>query len=268
MALSSGNIGWIFWGLSCLCGFCYLVIYDGCFKKKSQVISNIYGMYLFCHIVLSILTIINSTANTGNTSILYYINIIVTSFAACVYIVLASLWSLSPPGYRVDRFIKYGIPTVYLLFLFGLVLLSRESANYLLFALYLMAAMFAYVTLLLMYYWFKNEQYIFNHIQDRKQLNLYLLSALFAGTMGMIDFIYPAFGQMGWLPNDYVTLWTRISDAVFYVPFVIPMIKYLNEMEWYSQRNILRMMRGVMLNPVHIKEEQTAMQIKRNSSIS
>lgn len=258
MAVSSEAIGWSIWGTCCFCAFCYLVIYDGYFKKNSQVISNIYGVYLFCSFLVSMLIVADYEANTGDSYVLYYSRLILLGIAACTYIVLALLWILSPLKYRVDILIKFGIPILFVLFVIGLFVVPTESAVYILAALYTPSSIFVYISLFTMYYWFKNEKYIFKDIPDRKRVNVYLLMTLFGGTMGLINFIYPRLASSGYVPDDYATLWTRVSDSIFYVPFIIPMVRYLNEMEWYSRQNVMRMMKGEMDNAANSEEKVTA----------
>jgi len=244
MTVSSGIVGTLVWGMSCLGGFCYLIIHDGCgylLQGNVHIISNIYEVYLFCQFVCSLLNIINSTINS---TALTYIYVILMSFAAYSYMVLPVLWTLGPSGYRVDRVITFILPIIYCAFLIALILVSEQYALYVLFALYLPAASSAYTSLWIMYYWFKNETTIFEKIEDRQGLNRYFVMALFAGTIGMVDFIYPAFSALGWLPDDHVTLWTRTCDALLYVPFIIPLIRYLNQMEWYSKKNVMRLLQG------------------------
>ena len=56
---------------------------------------------------------------------------------------------------------------------------------------------------------------------------------LFAGTVGMIDFIFPAFIYLGF-PDFYATLLTRLCDALFYVPFAIPFLRALDHTSYFD----------------------------------
>eukprot|EP01083_Nonionella_stella_P176436 617340_1 len=80
------------------------------------------------------------------------------------------------------------------------------------------------------------------------------LIALISGTIGMIDFIYPALAFISLVPGDYSTLWTRTCDAIFYVPLIIPLIRYLDKMECFSLQKVTRD-RDIDSETFNLKEE-------------
>lgn len=238
MTLTSGAVGCIIWGFSCFIAFCFLTFYDGIYKGNINIISRIYCIYLFCQTIGSLIQIINSSSNS---QVLSYIFVILLSFAACVYGVIAILFIFVPlKKYKhMEKLIKYGIPSIYLCFIIILIIIPSEFKSILLFSLYLPCAIFAYLGIILLYFWYKKQKYIFKTYYDiNNELNCLLIMGIIAGTMGMIDFVYPAFGYLGIVPNDYSTLWTRTCDAIFYVPLIIPLIRFLDKMECFQFSNM------------------------------
>ena len=242
--MDSGSIGYIIWGLSCIFGFCFLTLYDGYYKRDIHVISRDFCVYLLCQTIGSIIQIINSSARS---QFLSYCFTILLSFAACVYAIIAILFIFVPIKYKhTGKLIKYGIPSIYVCFMISLIIIAPKFKSILLFSFYLPCAVCAYFGICLLYFWYKKQKHIFkpyynkdiNRVEKLKQLNCLLIMGVIAGTIGMIDFVYPAFGFLGLVPNDYSTLWTRTCDAIFYVPLIIPLIRFLDKMECFQLSNI------------------------------
>jgi uncharacterized membrane protein len=91
----------------------------------------------------------------------------------------------------------------------------------LLFAFYLACALFAYVALFMLYR---------RHSGDARAV---FILALVAGTMGMIDFLLPAFAFLGarvWEPSFL----GRALDSLFYVPLIFPLLYWLDAQPRYA----------------------------------
>lgn len=241
MAFDSGDVGQLIWGFSCLIGFSFLMLYDGYYKQNINIITRIYSLYLLFQTIGAMITIINSFSNS---TFLSYFYVILLSLAACVYAVLAIILTFIPLKYDIIKLIKYGLTSIYLCFIIILIIIPPSQKMVALFCLYLPSASFAYISICLLFYWQRKNKYIFNKyiddVDENSKQSTLLILGLIAGTIGMIDFIYPAFGFIGLVPNDYATLWTRTCDAIFYVPLIIPLIRYLDKMECFSLKNITK----------------------------
>eukprot|EP01083_Nonionella_stella_P099592 280023_1 len=140
MALSPSDIGFLIWSISCFSFFCLLVLYDGCHKKDLHLISGVYCVYLLSHTIAGIMQIMDSHLHS---TFLSYIMIILLSLAACVYLIMAILFTFIPLNKHVEPVVKYGIPLLYSCFVVALIFVPQSQTNILLFALYLPCALFA-----------------------------------------------------------------------------------------------------------------------------
>ena len=239
MGLSSADIGYIIWGTSCFCGFCSLALCDGHCIRNMEAISGVYSIYLLSHFFAAIVTVTNSYIHS---LVLSYSLLILLSFAAFIYLMIAMLFVFVPLQYDTNKMMKYAMPSLFVCFVIGLVLLSRSEATILLFCLYCPCAVCAYISLFVLCYWFKKKMYIFHGFgqnNDAKRLELALISGVIAGTVGMIDFVYPALAFIDFVPDHHTTLWTRTCDAILYVPLILPLIRYLDKMKCFSWYNVV-----------------------------
>ena len=241
MTLSSGDVGYIVWGSSCLIGFSILAIYDGCYQRNMHVICPIYSTYLLCQFLGAIVSVANSFADSP---VLSYSFLILLGLAACVYAALAMLFAFVPLGYDVYKWIQFCIPSLQICFWIALLLAPASLANVLLFSLYLPCAALAYVSLLLLAYWHTKRMHIFAEPVGKDWMAAHLRMALIAGTVGMIDFVFPALVFIDLVPDSHTTFWTRACDAIVYVPLIIPLIRSLDKMECFAWQSLVRKARA------------------------
>ena len=220
------------WFLACLISFVIITILrrkdssvfnENIKESQGRVLAKIFSIYLVMHIISNAFNLTAYALPQYSYSIQTIGNLVV-AIAAPVYIVLSTALIFNGQFLYFKNAMLIGT-LIYIPYFLIYISVPNDTRILLLFSFYLVAATYAYIGT-----WFVFHRH--GYKSEKREYQAFFF--VFASTIGMIDFLLPAFAFLfNKEKMKEFSFLGRVLDSIFYLPIVIACIVWLDTKDMY-----------------------------------